>query len=64
LIVQLVTHGTGIALVPMSAQTPKVRGVVFRALRQPVPEVETAIAHRLGGPAIVNEFIDVARARP
>jgi DNA-binding transcriptional LysR family regulator len=62
LIMQLVARGTGIALVPTSAQTPKVRGVVFRALRKPVPEVETAIARRLDGPPIVNEFVTVARA--
>jgi DNA-binding transcriptional LysR family regulator len=61
LVLQMVGRGSGIALVPASGRRLKIRGVVFRAVRAPVPEVETAVAWRLNGQPIINEFVAVAR---
>jgi DNA-binding transcriptional LysR family regulator len=61
-IVSLVAGGVGIALLPDSArQFQRRAGVVYRPLSEQIPHLEVAVAWRAEPPAVVREFVRVAR---
>jgi DNA-binding transcriptional LysR family regulator len=45
-ILGLIAGGLGLALVPASVSTIGMRGVAFRALQAPLPQVELAVVYR------------------
>ncbi|UFP95389.1 LysR family transcriptional regulator [Gloeobacter morelensis] len=60
-IVSLVAGGVGIALLPASARQFQRAGVVYRPLSEQTPPLEVAVAWRAEPPAVVREFVRVAR---
>lgn len=61
LILGLVANGCGLSIVPYSARTASVHGVVFRPLEGEDARLETALAWRQDASATVLEFVDVVR---
>jgi len=58
----LVSAGLGVALLPASIRNLRRRGVVYRPLAPPVPEVEMAISYRRDErSAVLAAFLDVLR---
>ena len=56
----LIAGGFGVSLLPSSTQDFRLKGVAFRAVADPVPDVETAIAHRRGDRSeALNAFLRV-----
>ena len=64
-IVSLVAANLGIAIVPASLQHLQRTGVVYKAMEEPVPEIETMLAWRRSAPSMtVQRFLDaVFRSR-
>ena len=62
LILGLVASGFGISIVPSSARTARVRGVVFRPVDDDEAHVETALAWRQDAPPTVLEFVELVRS--
>jgi DNA-binding transcriptional LysR family regulator len=61
-VVGLVSAGIGVALVPNSARTIRLRGVTYRALADTTPAVQTALAWRRSDPSpLVAAFLETAR---
>ncbi len=61
-IVSLVSAGMGIALVPQSVSNLMRPGVEYRALRDPVPHVETGLAWRRDNDSpVLRGFLDLLR---
>lgn len=61
-IVSLVSAGMGVALVPQSLRNLRRTGVVYRALRDALPVVETGLVWRTGDVSpVLAGFIDVVR---
>jgi DNA-binding transcriptional LysR family regulator len=59
-ILGLVAGGFGVSLLPASIREFRMRGVVYRTLRDRVPPVETAVAYRRDDPSeILRAFIAV-----
>lgn len=60
--VALVGAGVGVSLVPASAQALRLRGVVYRPLRPPVPTTRLVAVRRAeGAPPAALRFLEVAR---
>jgi len=58
----LVEAGLGISIFPASIQGLNRKGVVFRELQAPFPEMECAVAYRKGvQSAVLRSFLDVVR---
>ncbi|WP_370585964.1 LysR substrate-binding domain-containing protein [Burkholderia pseudomallei] len=61
-IVSLVSAGMGVALVPQSLRNLRRTGVVYRALADPAPVVETGLVWRTDDVSpVLAGFIDVVR---
>ena len=61
-VIGLVSAGIGVALVPASAATMGMAGVIYRRLREATPVARTAVAWRLGDPSPrVAAFVEVSR---
>ena len=62
MVLGLVAAGMGISLVPASLRKTRLRGLVFRSVRESPPVLQTAIAwRRENAPPMVNEFLNHAR---
>src|SRR5262249_52379141 len=58
----LVESGYGVSLFPASIQNIKRKGLVFRELQAPMPQVECALAYRRDARSnVLRAFIDVVR---